>query len=517
MRQRSARLGAGVIAAALFFTACTSADSNDPVRGGTLRVGVVGLASLDPALADEPTEALVAEMLFTPLVGLNRRTQEPGPALAARWSVNDDQTRFEFTLRQGLEFSNGDPITAADVKTTLDRVATPANESPLAGLLAPVAGFAEVASGAAEDLSGIEATDSRTVVITLSTPFAALPSVLANPGLGIVSAKGLDDLGTDPITSGPFEMASADDGNYKLRRADPDARLPRVAKVRLIAYEDDAAAQKALKDGKVDVVRLGAGDEVPSRSLEYGAPYLATAFYAIDLENPKFADVRFREAIIRALDADGLVQAGYPRAGLAADGLFPDGVLGGPRDQCKGLCDHDLEAAKQLLAEAFPDGAIPTVGIDFDDNPTQVAIAERAIAQLATAGIPAVARPHPQESYAEFLVNGDPDLFRSGIVGLFTSEDAFLSPWFISGAPENVARIAVPEVDAAVTEARLTGDAGERVDLYGTAGEGVLTTYAVLPVVQFVTRYATSRSVRALTVDPFGGFDATTVWIRTAS
>ena len=190
MRQRSARLGAGVIAAALILVACTSADSNDPVRGGTLRVGVVGLASLDPALADEPTEALVAEMLFTPLVGLNRRTQEPGPALAARWSVNDDQTRFEFTLRQGLEFSNGDPITAADVKTTLDRVATPANESPLAGLLAPVAGFAEVASGAAEDLSGIEIPDDRTVVITLSPPFAARPSVRAHPGLAAVPVAG---------------------------------------------------------------------------------------------------------------------------------------------------------------------------------------------------------------------------------------------------------------------------------------------------------------------------------------
>ena len=131
-------------------------NAAEPRRGGTLRVATVGLTTLDPAQADNPTEAATAEMLFSPLVNLDSRTHEVRPGLAARWHVNEAQTTFTFTLRRRLKFSNGSPITASDVKATFDRVAAKATQSPIAPLLESIAGYA-----AAHDTDGVDRVHER--------------------------------------------------------------------------------------------------------------------------------------------------------------------------------------------------------------------------------------------------------------------------------------------------------------------------------------------------------------------
>ena len=98
------------------------------------------------------------------------------------------------------------------------------------------------------------------------------------------------------------------------------------------------------------------------------------------------------------------------------------------------------------------------------------------------------------------------------MVGDFPSEDTFLSPWFTSGAPENVAHVAVPAVDADVTKARSTEHPIRRQRAYRRAADGVLDSFAVAPVVQFETRLAATGAVKGLQIDPFGGFDARSVW-----
>jgi ABC-type oligopeptide transport system substrate-binding subunit len=482
-------------------------------RGGTLRVAAVDLTSLDPAHADEPAEVLAAEMLFTPLVGLDPRSHEPRPALATRWHANDEQTRFRFTLRRGAEFSNGAAVTAQDAKATLDRVAEKATASPLAALLAPVVGYAEAHdAGTADGLAGVRALDRRTLEVSLTTPYSILPAVLATPGLGVIDADSTADVGTEPVGSGPFRFVRRRGTTWRLARAEGRA-TPRVDAVELVVFDTDRRARRAVATGAADVVQLGTEDPVPARSRVRRGPYLATGFYALDLDDPKFADPRFRQAIVRALDGPALAAAAYGPAGLPARGLVPAGVPGGPRNQCRDLCDHDLAAAKALVREAFPEGNVPSVAIDYDESPTQAALARDAVAQLATAGIPAVARPHSDATYADFLVNGDPDVFRFGIVAAFASEDAFLDPWFVPGSPENVAGVAAPDVVARLAAARRAGRPGPRATAYAAAARAVLEAQAVVPVVQFTTRYATSPRVRDLDVDPFGGFDPRTVWL----
>ena len=78
--------------------------------------------------------------------------------------------------------------------------------------------------------------------------------------------------------------------------------------------------------------------------------------------NPKLADIRFRQAIVRAIDASALVRAGYGSTAQVASGLIPLGVPGGPTVSCHARCSFDQPSARRLLAEVFPSGAVPPIG-----------------------------------------------------------------------------------------------------------------------------------------------------------
>lgn len=517
------RLTAILVAVTLGAVACSggaSSGGRGAARGGVLRIGVVGLGSLDPARADLPATAEMAELLFTPLVRLDPRTRAPRPALARHWRANVTQTTFTFTLWRGARFHDGTPITAADVKATFDRVAARATLSTLAPLLEPVAGYPQAHDlGSTPGLSGVVARDVRTVVITLRQPFALLPTALSHPGLGIVPAAPTNSLADHPVGSGPFRFGSRDATGVHLVRAHtaPGVPAPHVARVELVKFARTADAQASFDAGKLDVLREGEATTRPTRAhRDATAPYLAVGFYALNLKSLKFVDAHFRQAIVRAVDARALVRKVYGgRAGVAT-GIVPSGVPGGPSRACRATCDHDAAAAKQLLAQAFPHGGVPGIAVDFDDTPTQQALAGEVVAELAAVGIVGVKRPHPAGSYDSFLANDVPELFRLGWVGDFPSADAFLSPVFVSGAPENVAHVSSPAADAAMKAAEAEKSRSKRAAKFAEAERAVLATFAVAPVVQFETRLALARRVLGLVIDPFGGFDPATVQLAGA-
>src|SRR5437764_3598460 len=121
--------------------------------GGVLQVGVVGLPSLDPADARDPKAVMVVDQLFDTLVRDGGDLQ-PAPELARSFEANPAQTAFTFHLAPGARFDDGSPVTAADVKFTLERIARRGSDSPLAASLEAVTGFAAFhTTGAAAGLS----------------------------------------------------------------------------------------------------------------------------------------------------------------------------------------------------------------------------------------------------------------------------------------------------------------------------------------------------------------------------
>lgn len=510
------------VAAALTGVACSKKGGGG--GGGTdapdvFRAGIVRPASLDPGQARSVDELLVVDQLFDGLVATDPVTVEPVPAIAASWTVSPDQLRWDFTIRAGARFSDGTPITSADVKATLDRLVRKDVGSSVSDLLELVAGYRAVAvDGTAEELSGVVVAAPDIVRIDLESPMAVLPTVLANPAFGIIPKVVADgaafpEPASSVTTSGPYRIATASEASLSLT---PAPGIEAAADgVDFLLFDDKAAAFDALAGGKVDWSevppdRTGEAAETFGRSLF--RPYAAELFYAFNLRNPKFADIRLREAVVRGVDRAAIVREVYGGTVQASEQLIVEGLPGNQEDPCGGRCTFDPERARALVADITAGGGtVPEIAIDFESDATQTAVATAIREDLSAVGIVATLRPKPLEEYQQFAVSGDQELFRLGWVAPYPSADGILSPLFLTGFPNNVTGFSSPVVDELLRGARAEADPAARIARWQEAERLVLAELPVVPIAQFELHSAASPRVRGLVISVTGTFDARSV------
>lgn len=527
-RSRLTHLTAPLVTLGLIAVACSGGGAtndaqsetiaSDDVSSSVLRIGVLDAGGLDPAQAVAPDAVLVADLVYDTLTELDPATSEPLPELASEWTSNDDATTFTFTLLDGTRFHDGTPVTSADVKATLDRVVNPWTDSPLAIQLLPVAGYNAVRSGDATTLSGVSTPDDATVVVALTLPYAELPAVLAHPAFGVLPAPLVDeaDPAASPVGSGPFRVPEvvADESSTPLtleRFADHTPGVAAVDSVEITRFDDTEGTTTAFEEGNIDLASGPIGgdpDQAPVVNRGPGTvPYLAETLLALNLRGFSFDDARFREAIVRAVDRGALAAAAADAGVRSLGGLIPAGVPGASDNACSGVCTNDVAVAESLVEKAFPDGDVPELPLDYFENPVNNALVLRIVRQLGDVGVPVVARPHARGDYAAFLAEGDAELFLLGWVGDAPSAGQFLSPLFRSTSPENVIGVDESEVDELLDAAQATVDPEERDSLYRDAERKILGTYAVLPLIQFETRFLVSDAVENLAVDSLGAID----------
>jgi ABC-type transport system substrate-binding protein len=241
-------------------------------------------------------------------------------------------------------------------------------------------------------------------------------------------------------------------------------------------------------------------------------PYLGELFYGFNLKNPKFADVRFRQAIVAAIDRDAIVRVVYGPSANVLKGLIPQGVPGAQPDACGDRCAHDPNRARALLADAFPAGkAVPAIQIDFDDDGTQRAVAQAIQANLRDVGITADLRPHTYADYLRFAISGQQEFFRLGWIGAYPTADAFLTPLFQTGLRDNITGFSSTPVDNTLKNGRAEPDDAKRIGSYQAAEKLVLDQMPIVPLAQFQFQSVSSTRVSGLVVTGFGTFDATKV------
>ena len=486
----------------------SSASTGQPEEGGTLRLGIQRPRSLDPAAASpgSQSELLVADLLFDGLTEL------------ATAKASDDQRTWTFTLRDGVTFANGRAITAADAKYSLERVAKKGEGALAAVRLEPIVGFAELASGASPELAGLKAIDARTLEIDLSAPLAVLPELLSSPIYGVVPKEAVEAaapaFASAPVGSGPFAFVGVEGDQVHLARS--KGGTAHVDAVDLNLFDDLNKSYEAFVAGHLDwsLVPSGRVDDAGQRfGTDAFRPFQAELFYAFNLLDPTFADVRFRQAIVQSIDRHALVNAVYQAVALPLDGLVPDTVAGHVDDPCGATCRFDPAAAKALLAAAFPGGMIPTVHIDYDQGTDQDPVAMTIETSLKAVGIPVERRPLPPAEYDQFAVSGQQQLFRLGWIGLYPSPDAYLAPLFNSSSRDNATGFKAADIDQLLASAQAQPDPGARISLYQQAEKQVLSQVPIVPIAQFLTKAVVAERVHDLTLNVGGTFAADKVWL----
>ncbi len=304
-----------------------------------------GLSSFPPNLqpwTSTGTASLtVKALLYRGLLSFGPDAQVRGE-LAESWA-RDGETGWRFHLREAT-FHNGAPVTAEDVKWTLEQIAGDKSGAYLRGQLS--------------DIQSIETPDARTVRIVMKTPTVTLPLMLATPFAPIIAKESLNASG-GPIGAGPYTLAGQERGVWlELAAYDKYYKpgLPKLKKIRMVAYADENARVAALQSGDVDMIEY-----VPWQSMDgiQANPKLKLntvdgPFMALDFNGGTgpFKDVRLRQAVACAIRREDIVKAAFFGHGSTLEGVPIPAVSEFANPAYAHGFRYDPARAKKLLADA---------------------------------------------------------------------------------------------------------------------------------------------------------------------
>ncbi len=350
-------------------------------RAATLRVVPETLTTIfDPHFTTSFTTRDFAYLVHDTLFAVNDRW-EPQPQMVERWTQSPDGRDWTFTLRDGLAFHDGSPVTAEDCTASIRRWG--ARDSLGAFLIA-----------ATETL---EPTDARSFRLRLSRPFGLVLQALAKPGamVPMIMPKRLAETPptrpvTEPIGSGPYRFVTAEyrpgerivlarNGAY-VPRPEPSlwasgAKRPTFERVELIAMPDVSTQVSALTTGEVDYLERVPADVLPALErnravrVQVVSPFGYQGILRFNHLLPPFDDVRVRRAVMLAASQADYMAAVSGRPEFARDCRSMLGC-GTPYETTAGMpAGTDFAAAQRALREAGTDLARPVVILHPADAP----------------------------------------------------------------------------------------------------------------------------------------------------
>ncbi|GAB2656767.1 ABC transporter substrate-binding protein [Kribbella swartbergensis] len=334
----------GLLVLAVALPACSVGDgaAADGAAGkGVVASGTFVIDNIDPGSSQGGSAGkdLAGQQIYGRLVKPDA-TGKLVPDLAESWQPSPDAKSWDFTLRGGLKFSDGSPLTAADVVDTFNRLIE------LKGTTA--ANFKGVTAKAGSD---------TTVTFTGQTPDPALPSKVTT--LYILPSGVPDDAASyfsKPVASGPFMVESFKPSAELKLVPNPNywGGAPKLPSLTIRSIPDTAAKLAALRTGEVDVVWGLPDDQIPALQSDANLKVEAvpsngnfTMWFNSGI--PALADASVRRALWQAVDFETIIKQLYPVTGQPADAPLAPTVFGyAPQTPVK----YDPDAAKKALQAA---------------------------------------------------------------------------------------------------------------------------------------------------------------------
>jgi peptide/nickel transport system substrate-binding protein len=374
-----------LLAVALAVALVSSAGAQDRARSKEV---VIGLGAeprtmLAVTIVDWTTNTQL-EHMYDRLLDRDPKTLKPVPMLATGWKIVNDTT-WEFTLRQGVKFHNGEPFTAQSVKATMDYLKDPASKSHYAAYWRLV--------------KDVQIVNDHTVRLVTEKPWPSLIDRASLTDFLVMPAKALKELGPaklaeKPIGTGPFRFVEwkRDDRLVLERNPDYWQGAPEISRVTFRFIPEFSARLAALLSGEIDIMK-----DVPPHAVDAversGRAKVRAAVSSrinylalVNLKPGPMQDLRVRRAMNHAVDVDELItQVLKGRATRICGPLSPANV-----DFARVECyPHDPARAQALFKEAGIDPAKLQLTLDTPSGryPLDKDVSLAIAAQLQRVGV----------------------------------------------------------------------------------------------------------------------------------
>ncbi len=500
MRRFNVKALCGAIALAV--TAATGV-----VQAEELKLGVrAGPEAMDPHYMALGHHIAAMKNIYESLIYLDESLQI-APGLAVSWEAISDQT-WEFKLREGVTFHNGEPFTAKDVKFSLERVPTAAG--PDGGLVINT-----------RNINKVEIIDPLTVQISTSVPNPALPQDVARIGIlphSIGEAAVADfNNGKAAIGTGPYKFVSfkARTGMTVERNDSYWRGTSPWDKVTFTEISDDSARVAALMSKRVDLINYvpfsdvqrirsdKAFDVIQGESIYVFLLYpdhreqsdLVTDKDGKPLAKNPLRDVKVRQALSLAIDRKAIADLALEGFAKPANQLIDDKFFGAIENPTP--LEYNVEKARALLAEAgYPDGFKLPLHCTSDRLPGDGATCSALGQMFARVGIDTQVNAISRTVFVPARTRGDYVMTMagwgsvSGEAGYTMSSIAHTNDSSKGLGAFNVSNVSNPKADELIAQAMRTIDNGKRLDLFRNSMQATLDDYAIIPVVQLSSVWA---------------------------
>jgi oligopeptide transport system substrate-binding protein len=473
--------------------------------------------TLDPARISDVYSRTVSQQIFDGLVRFDQ-TLAVAPALAQYWTASRDGLSWTFTLRKGVKFHHGRPLTADDVVFSLTRILDPRLKSGAADLLAGIKGAREFREGRASRVIGLVAPDRHTVQVTLDETQAPFVSTLAVGHAKIVprdvvEAEG-EAFGARPVGTGPFRFLRSERGKEIVLAANHDhfEGTPRLSRIVYRIFPGDVvdAMYAEFVKGDLEDTPIPTQDYRrivrESRYQRVKRPMLSVRFFGFNTRIRPFDDRRVRQAFISAIDREALVEDVLLGRYILARGILPPGTLG-YNPKLTGY-PYDPSRARELLSQAgYPGGrGLGPIAI-WSTAAAEAALRESREIKRYLAAVGINAEFHYLTDWPAFsrkLGDGRFPVFLYAWFADVPDPDNFLFELFHSRSRRNFTGFSNPRVDDLLVHARAEPDLGRRFELYRRAEQMIVDEAPVMPVFHYTYERLFQPYVRSVEVNGLG-------------
>lgn len=476
-----------------------AATSSPRAAANEISIGIAqDFDSLDP---DYMTAAGTKEVLFNVFEGLVKPSPagEIVPAVASEVAKSEDGLSYQFTLRDGVKFHNGEPVEMDDVLYSVERRWKGEDTAAQLSALSVI-----------DSLSA----DGNVLTITLSEPSNEFLAAVMN---AYILPSDYTKQETSPVGTGPYRFVSRSvQDNLVLERFPDYWGTPgRLDKVTFKILESADGLVLGLQSGALDLVAHLSSDQIVQLnkdefSIAEGSMNLVQALYLNNAEKP-FDDVRVRQALCWAIDKQAVIDLAFNGYGIPlGTSMFPSFS----KYYDESLTDYytpDLEKAKALLAEAgYPDGFEMTITVPSNYTP-HVNTATVLVELLGEIGVKATVQPVDWGTWLEEVYSNRK--FQSTVTGL-TSDNMTarkLLERFGSEVGNNFTNYSNEEYDEILAKALGAADDAEQTDLYKQLERNLTENAANVYLQDMADLVAVRKGLDGLTFYPLYVLDVSTL------